>query len=269
MMRNDFTNKAVLITGGTKGIGLATGLAFGRHGAHVYLTNKWGSADENRVREEFAGVGAPEPVIVEADVGVDEDTVKVLEAIKKDHDGIEVFLSNVCVVQMTKGIDSLSRRALLKSLELSSWPLVAYIQKMKEIFGRYPRYVIGSSSDGVDNFYPGYDFVAAAKMVMETFCRYLAKRLAKEGVCVNMVRTRNVITDSALDIYGAEYPEFFRKYSGGEKHFIAAEDVANTILAMCSGMLDALSGQIISVDKGNPFVDNLMRLYTHREEYGL
>ena len=29
-MINDYKDKAVLITGGTKGIGLATGLAFGR-----------------------------------------------------------------------------------------------------------------------------------------------------------------------------------------------------------------------------------------------
>ena len=35
-MLNDYTGKAVVITGGTKGIGLATGLAFGRVGAHVY-----------------------------------------------------------------------------------------------------------------------------------------------------------------------------------------------------------------------------------------
>ena len=48
-MRNDFTGKAVLITGGTKGIGLATGLAFARHGAHLYLTHRWSSADEDEV----------------------------------------------------------------------------------------------------------------------------------------------------------------------------------------------------------------------------
>ena len=59
MILNDYTNKAVLITGGTKGLGLATGLAFGRHGAHVYLTNKWGSADEDALRQQFVDAGAP------------------------------------------------------------------------------------------------------------------------------------------------------------------------------------------------------------------
>ena len=49
-MINDYNGKAVLVTGGTMGIGLATGLAFGRNGAQVYLTHAWGSADEDEVR---------------------------------------------------------------------------------------------------------------------------------------------------------------------------------------------------------------------------
>ena len=68
-MLNDFHGKAVLITGGTKGIGLATGLAFGQAGAHVTLTHKWGSADEDEIRQQFADCGAPEPKIMEADAG--------------------------------------------------------------------------------------------------------------------------------------------------------------------------------------------------------
>ena len=58
----DYTGKVVLITGGTKGIGLATGLAFARHGAQVYLTHRWGSADEDEIRARFAELGAPAPV---------------------------------------------------------------------------------------------------------------------------------------------------------------------------------------------------------------
>ena len=68
LVREHLAGKAVVITGGTKGIGLACGLAFGQVGARTYLTHRWGSADEDELRRRFAEVGAPEPVIVEADV---------------------------------------------------------------------------------------------------------------------------------------------------------------------------------------------------------
>ena len=46
-LKNKLDGKAVLITGGTDGIGRACGLLFARQGAHVYLTHRWGSADED------------------------------------------------------------------------------------------------------------------------------------------------------------------------------------------------------------------------------
>lgn len=268
MKLNDYNGKAVIVTGGTKGIGLATGLAFGRHGAHCYLTHAWASADEDEVRRQFADVGAPEPVIVEADVANDDDTEALLERVQADHDGVEMFLSNVCVVQIPDGFQSITQQALNKSLEYSAWPMVEYLKRIKKRFGRYPRYTVGTSSDGPDHYYQGYEFVALAKAVMESFCSYLSRPLAAEGALINILRTRNVITESALAVHGEAYPDFMRKY-GGESHFITCEEVADTILAMCSGLLDALNGQIINVDKGGPFSDNLMRMYRRREQFGL
>ncbi|MEM1007686.1 MAG: SDR family NAD(P)-dependent oxidoreductase, partial [Myxococcota bacterium] len=67
MLKNDFTNKAVLITGGTKGIGLAIGLAFAKEGAQVYLTYKWGSGQHDALARVFTDAGALAPILVEAD----------------------------------------------------------------------------------------------------------------------------------------------------------------------------------------------------------
>ena len=46
MRSMDFRGKSVLITGGTRGLGKAIGLEFGLAGATVFLTHRWGSADE-------------------------------------------------------------------------------------------------------------------------------------------------------------------------------------------------------------------------------
>lgn len=240
----------------------------GRRRARVYLTNRWGSADEGEVREAFAGVGAQEPVILEADIGHAKDTHRVMSRIAEQHDDLEVFISNVCVVQPTAGVASYNRRAMNKSLELSAWPLVAYTKAAHKAMGKYPRYVVGISSDGPDVYYERYEYVALAKTVMEVLGRYMSAHLADEPVNVNMVRTRNVLTQSCLTIHGEEYPDFIRRF-GGESHFVAPHEVGEVVLALCSGWLDALNGQVINVDRGGTFSDNIMRIFHNREEYGL
>jgi NAD(P)-dependent dehydrogenase (short-subunit alcohol dehydrogenase family) len=269
MLPNDLTNKAVLITGGTKGLGLATGLAFGRQGAHVYLTNKWGSADEDAIRGQFDAAGsALAPVFLEADAAEDEDTAAVMAKIKEDHDSVEVFISNVSFAQVAQGVEKYKKRSLLTSLGYSAWPLVGYLQFTKKVFDRYPRYTIGTSCDGADIYYPGYDFVAVSKAVTETLCRYLATHFLDDDVRVNILRSRPVSTESLVATFGEAFEPFLKKYYSDD-YFIEADEVADALLALCSGLMDAVSGQVILLDRGVAFCDNLMRLFEHRAEYGL
>lgn len=46
-----------LVTGGTRGIGLATALALGRRGVRCVLTWRWGTADEAELCARFAAAG--------------------------------------------------------------------------------------------------------------------------------------------------------------------------------------------------------------------
>jgi NAD(P)-dependent dehydrogenase (short-subunit alcohol dehydrogenase family) len=186
---NDFTGKSVLITGGTMGIGLATGLAFGRQGACCYKL-----------------------------------------------------------------------RSLIKSIEYSAWPVVAYTRALKEVFGRYPRYVVGLSSEGPEAFVVDYDFVAASKAVLETLCRYLSYRLSDQDVRVNVVRAGLVQTESLRATTGPAFEELVSRLHM-ERLYTPAHHVAGAVVALCSGLMDGVSGQVIRVDSGTHFFNNLMGLY--------
>jgi NAD(P)-dependent dehydrogenase (short-subunit alcohol dehydrogenase family) len=267
-MLNDLQGKAVLITGGTMGIGLATGLAFARQGAVCWLTHKWGSADEGEILKRFAAESLPTPNIVQADVVEADDTTALLTEIKRHHDRVEAFISNVSFGLVVNSMKDYQLRSLFKSIEYSAWPLVQYTDEIHKLFGCYPRYVIGLSSGGPDHFYKNYDFVAASKAVMETLCRYMSYRLFDEDIRINVVRSRLVRTESLRATFGRDFEEFAERFNM-QRQFISEEEVANGILALCSGLLDAVTGQVLMIDRGTTFFDNLMRLYNERDSLNL
>ncbi|HEY9230021.1 MAG TPA: SDR family oxidoreductase, partial [Gemmatimonadaceae bacterium] len=138
----------------------------------------------------------------------------------------------------------------------------------KEILGAYPRYVLVMSSDGPDRFTPGYDFVGAAKAATETLIRYLSYRLKDDGVRINVVRSRAVKSASFDDTFGREFFDFLDTFVPESWH-VTPEDVGRAAFALCSGMCDGVSGQVITVDRGNTFADGISFIYERREALGL
>lgn len=245
----------MLITGGTAGIGRATGLAFARYGAAVVLTHRWGSADEERLCDEYAALGAPSPRIIEADASRPEDTEQLMRRLADEVQGIDVLISNVCVAPRIEALAEHSERALLNTLDYSSWPLIGYLQGIDRHFGALPPHVVVSSSDGADVHYPGYAYVALSKAVLETFVRYLAVSLRPRGVVVNALRSRMVVTEGLADMFGRGIHDLAEKF---QELAVPPEEVADTTVALCSGKLDGVSGQVVVVDRGARFLDNAM-----------
>ena len=258
----------MLVTGGTKGIGLGTALAFARHGAQVVLTHKWGSADETELAAQFRALDAPAPLILEADISRSDDTQRLFETIKTQCGRVDALISNASAAVTVQSLDDLTERAFLKSMRASAWPTVEYTLAAKRVLGTFPRYVIAMSSDGPDRFTPAYDFVACGKAATETLARYLAYRLRDEGVRVNVVRSRAIKTDAFADTFGAEFYHFLRRFVRDD-WFMTVDEVANAAFALCSGMFDAMTGQVVMVDRGNTFADGISTIYEHREELGL
>lgn len=258
----DLSGKTALITGGTSGIGLAAGLELGAAGVRSVLTHRWGSTPEDEVLKLFRSKGAPSPLILEADVSREEDTVTVMEMIGKEHDGIDIFVSNVGFALKAETLEDYRKKSLYKSFDYSSWPLIDYVRQAKKKFGRYPGTVIGISSNGPDNYYRGYDYVAASKALLEFFTRYLAVHLYDDGCRVNTIRFGTVRTPSFTAIFGEEYFEWLKENKGiGEDAILTPTECGKVILALCSGLMSAINGQIINADLGLPFRDNAMMEY--------
>lgn len=239
---------SVLITGGTRGLGKAIGLAFAQTGANVTLTHRWGSVDEDELVAEFTRQGVSAPYIVESDVSNSDDMQALMQQIHTKSGQLDVIISNVSFAKTVQDLGDLRRRALDRSLAYSAWPIVELVQSAHKTFGSYPRYVIGVSSDGGEVCHPAYDLVGVSKSVLETLCRYLALRLKDHGTRVNAIRPGFLDTASARATFGdALFEQIQARHAN---MLLDPHEVAKACVALCSGYMDAITGQVITIDEG-------------------
>jgi NAD(P)-dependent dehydrogenase (short-subunit alcohol dehydrogenase family) len=247
-MSAPFDGGAVVITGGTRGLGKALGLEFAKAGASVFLTHRWGVTDEAELAAEFAAESLPAPCIIEADASDTDATLELMKTVAARTGRLHAVISNVAFAKRVDTVEDLKRNSLELSLRYSAWPVVDLVQASHSAFGHYPRYVIGVSSDGGRVCHPGYDFAGASKAVLETLCRYLALRLRGDGVRVNAIRPGFLDTDSARATFGDALIDTMQARIG--EILLDPRAVARVCVALCSGQMDAITGQVIDVDEG-------------------
>ena len=246
MIANNLKDKSVLVTGGTRGLGKAIGIEFARVGAQVFLTHKWGSIDDTELMTEFQSENLPPPHILESDVGDLEDMRSLMTTIKQKAGALDVIISNVSFAKIINNIEDYKKNSFDLSLKYSTWPIVDLIQTAYEVIGQFPRYVIAVSSCAADMCYKGYDMSGPSKAALESLCRYLALQLKSHGVRVNAVRPWYTDTASLRAAYSENTIDRLKKYG----LLLNPKGTGEACVALCSGWMDSVTGQILATDEG-------------------
>jgi NAD(P)-dependent dehydrogenase (short-subunit alcohol dehydrogenase family) len=243
-----FGGGAVIVTGATRGLGKALGLEFSRAGAQVYLTHRWGSADETAVTAEFEREGLTPPRIIESDASDPEAAHELMREVGRRDSPLVGIISNLAFGQSISGMSQLKRGTLELTLRYSAWPILDLLRAAKSTHGRYPRYALAISTDGGAVCHPGYDAVGIAKAALESLCRYLALRLKADGVRVNAVRCGPLDTPGSRAMFGNALLD--SEIARREGLLLDPHSVARACVALCSGLMDSITGQIVTVDEG-------------------
>ena len=246
MENKGFKSKVVLVTGGSRGIGKGVALEFAKQGAHIafnYLRNEK-AAEETQKEIEAFGVRC---LRMRAHLGDATKIKGLFDAVRNEYGRLDVLVNNAAS-GVNLPADELQEKHCYWTIGIngkSGWGCAIEASKLMIDGG----HIINITSEGSRKVLPNYFAVGTSKAALEAVTRYLAVELASKDISVNAVSGGYVQT-GALDAF----PDKEKMVAEGQKtlsgRMVTAQDIADTVIFLCSPYADMIRGQIILVDGG-------------------
>lgn len=248
------SNRIILITGGTRGIGRAIALRLAQEEPeHIVVSyNMNHTAARQTVADlQALGVGAS---ALPLDVSRSELLEELFAGVKQRFGRLDVFVSNAARASFRPVLE-LTQRAWQKMIDLNATAFLKGAQlaagMMRENGGGK---IIGLSSLGSTHALPGYAGLGAAKAAIESLTRYLGAELAPMGINVNTVSAGFVDTESMRlnPDFDALVAQVKARTPAGR--IAMPEDVAGVVAFLCSPDARWIYGQTLIADGGASLV---------------
>lgn len=190
----------VLITGGTKGIGLAIARHLSGRGEPLVLGYHSDNAAAEDARAELAATGATVRTVA-SDMATPAGAAPLIAAIEDDGRPLHI-VHNAAAIYPTRLLAADPERftAAIQANGLSLlWLVQAALPRLSNGSG-----IVFISSSGARSVLANYAALGAGKALAESLIRYLAPELAPLGVTINAVAPGLVATTSVARMTGSE-----------------------------------------------------------------
>jgi NAD(P)-dependent dehydrogenase (short-subunit alcohol dehydrogenase family) len=242
----DMTDRTVIVTGGTRGIGLALAEGFVLAGARVVVASRKADACE-QVAKHLRELGG-QAIGVPAHAGNLDDLDAIVERTVAEFGGIDVVVNNSANA-LAQPIGEMTPEALTKSYEVNLHGPVFLVQKALPHLKRSEHAaVLNMVSVGAFNFTPTLAIYGSVKAALMSFTRSMAAELVKDGIRVNAIAPGPVNTD----MMRKNPPQAIEHMISGTlmKRLAEADEMVGSALLLCSGAGSYITGQVVIVDGG-------------------
>lgn len=241
---------AILVTGGTKGIGLAIARRFATPGADVFLNYRADEAAAQQARGQIDALGA-RCHLIRGDVGTPPGALAVLDAVRTKTDRLDQLVH--CAVKVLPGpLLGIDPVAFTEAINLNGTAMVYLVQAARPLLQRGST-VFFLSSRGSRVPLPNYAAVGAGKSLAESLVRYLALELAPLGVRANCIAPGAVDTEALRQVYGEKTDEILRQSAAANPsgRNVTDDDYCSLIEYLASPGAAMIQGQVVFVNGGS------------------
>jgi NAD(P)-dependent dehydrogenase (short-subunit alcohol dehydrogenase family) len=241
-------DKVALITGGSRGIGLATALLLAEHGAKVAINYRDSEAQAQQAKELIEAEGGTADIFA-ADVTNPADVQRMVSAVQQRFERIDVLVANAHMNFRHRAFVEYEwadlERKVTDELKAVFYPCQAVAPGMlKRKSGSIV--VISSSLSKRSN--QGFLAQSTAKAAVDAFVRALAAELGPGGVRVNTVAPGLTLTDAAVPMVSAVKAAIASQCPMRRNGL--PEDMSGAVLFLASELSRFMTGSYLPVDGG-------------------
>lgn len=243
-MAERFSDKVVVITGGTEGIGLTAAKSFVAEGARVYITGR----DPHRLGAALKEIGNG-VVGVQGDVSNLADLDKLYAQISRNHGRVDVVFANAGVSESAP-VGSIEEDHFDRVFAINVKGTVFTVQKALPLMSAGGAIVLAGSGAGSKGF-ANLSVYSATKAAIRSLARTWTTDLKSRGIRVNVVSPGMVLTP-AMQTY-------LQNNAGAEEwmqqtipfgRLAQTEEIANAVLFLASSESSFIGGEELLVDGG-------------------
>jgi 3-oxoacyl-[acyl-carrier protein] reductase len=243
-------SRAVLVTGGSRGIGAAIARAFAQRGDRVAVHCRDALATAEVVRDSLSGDGH---VVVRADLEVPAEVRAMVDAAAAGLDGLDVLVNNAGIYldhpvlgtsyeewqaawQATLGVNLVGAANV-------TWCAVQHMTASGQRGGR----IVNVGSRGAFRGEPTHPAYGASKAGLHAFGQSLAVELAPHGITVASVAPGFVATDMTTELLATPAGDVIRAQSPFGR-VATVEEIAAAVVYLASPEAEWVSGAVLDLN---------------------
>ncbi len=238
--------KNVLVTGATKGIGLAIAEIFVREGANVAICAR-NAKDVTDKAEMLAGLGVTAIGRV-VDAGEPDEIRRWINEMADEMGGVDTYVGNVSALGTT-----IDEEAWTKSLNVDIRGMVAGCETVLPFLEKSKGSIILVNTTGSAQVFGPPTPYPVVKAGALAYMKYLSYAVAGRGVRVNSVSPGSIFFEGGIwDRRRVEAPERYQRMLALNPmgRFGKPEEVANAVAFLASDCASFISGTNLVVDGG-------------------
>ncbi|TLP48513.1 SDR family oxidoreductase [Cohaesibacter sp. CAU 1516] len=246
----DLKGKSALITGSSKGIGLAIARALHQAGCHVLLNGR----TEAPLKQACDSLGAERCSYVVGDVSDPAEAQRIADAARALFGSLDILVCNVgSGASVPPGQETAAEWQRVFATNL--WSTTNMVESCRDLITRQTGSILCISSICGNETIPGAPVTySTAKAALNAFVKGIARPLGKDGIRINAIAPGNILFDGSvwqrkLDENEEAVDQMLQK-DVALARLGTPEEIANLTLWLTSDQATFATGQIWTLDGG-------------------